>query len=123
MEHRNLYHHSVCGRQIHSVSYAFAVIYDIVMSKHNAFRESGCSGGILHITYIVRIHAGSHSVYFFDRNLVGTLHCVVPLKASGKLKSNRYNVSQERQLFAVKRFSGNSVFKLGTKVFYNIRVV
>ena len=43
VEHRNLYHHSVGGRKIHSVADTFAVVDYIVVRQHNAFGKARCA--------------------------------------------------------------------------------
>ena len=101
MEHGNLYHHPVRGRQAHPVANAFAVIDNVIVCQHNAFRKTCCTGCILHVADIVRLDALGHGVQGLNR-----LHGFFKRQAALLNKTDCDHIPEERQLFAVQRRSG-----------------
>ena len=68
MEHRNLNHHAILGRKIHTVADCLAVVDDIIMRQHDAFREAGCAGCVLHICNIILFDCTAAALYFGQRH-------------------------------------------------------
>ena len=106
VEHRNLDHHPVRGGQAHAVADAFSVVDNIIMCQHNAFRESGRTGGILHIADVVRFDLLRHLVQRLDGYGIGPFHRFLKGQAALLDITDGDHVPEEGKLFAVERRTG-----------------
>ena len=97
MEHRNLYHHSVCGRKIHSVADAFTVIYDVVVCEHNTLGKSCCTRGVLHIADTVYVDSVCHHTNLINRYALAGFDCFFPRICALHRKAYRDDIAQERK--------------------------
>ena len=123
MEHRYLYHHTVCGGQIHSVTDGLTVVDDIAVGEHNALGEARCTRGVLHITYVVGSDEGRTAAYLLTRNERGAREHLLPIETSVHSKADGNDVTKEGQILRIEGLSGLEGLELGTELLYDLLVV
>ncbi len=121
VEHRNLYHHSVCGRKIHAIADSLTIVYDIVVSEHYAFGEACSTRGILHIADIVDINSLSDLLDFAIGNVLRECNSLLPSVAALVLRVDGDYILEERKLCGFK-VTGLACLKLGTKLLDYVNV-
>ena len=92
----------ICGKA-HVLTGKETVVGNIVVGKHNSFRESCCSRRILHVHHIVAAHA------LLDGSILLILKAVLSQKQQLRnvvhspvfLLTNEYNILQHRKLVAL----------------------
>ena len=123
VEHRDLYHHAVGGREIHPVADALSVVDYVVVREHDALRKACRARGVLHIAYVVDIDVCSHSVYFLKRNGRSARHSLFPCHASLLRKADGDYIAKEGQSLCVKRGALFSAFKFGAELRHYFAVI
>ena len=123
VEHRNLYHHTVAGRKIHTVADKLTVVYDIIVCKHYTLGESRRTRGVLHICNVVNVDRRGTSAHFFGSDLRRKLKRCFPSESTLHFEADGNNISEEGKSAAVERTSGSAVLKLGAELFHNFLVV
>ena len=78
VEHGHLDHHTVGRGEVHTVSDAFAVIYDVVMGQHNTLGKARSAGSVLHIADIILVHCRCTTIQLFHRHHVSSCDRVFP---------------------------------------------
>ena len=86
VEERHRYAQLVLRGELHAVADGFAVVDYVVVGQHNAFRETGGAGSVLHVDYVVGVDGMFDGVELFVADQyaeVGDLrpvvHSVVPV--------------------------------------------
>ena len=92
VEHRNLDHHAVEGRQIHAVADRLTVVNYVVVCEHNALRESCCTGCVLHVADIVLINCAANLFNVGNTYLLCQSGKLIPVEASGNVGFTSDNV-------------------------------
>ncbi len=116
VEHRDLDHHPVGGRQIHTVADRLAVVDDIVVREHDALRKAGRPGRVLHIADVVLVYHRRAAIDRLDRSPLRHRRRLVPRETSRYTRLARYYVSEEREPFAVERVVRILPLQLGTEL-------
>ena len=122
VEHGHLYHHAVCGGQVHAVADSLTVVYYIIMCKHYALGEACSSRGVLHICNIVDINGLSYALYLTVGNVLGKLNSLLPCVAAVVLGINSDNVLEVRKFCGVE-LTGLAGVKLGAELLDDINIV
>jgi hypothetical protein len=97
VEHRHLDHHAVGGGEIHAVADALAVVDDVVMREHDALREAGGAGGVLHVAHVVLITHHRAGCTRSIGTLLGERERLRPMSAALLDGFLRDDVAQQRQ--------------------------
>ena len=123
MEHRHLDHHTVGGRESHTVADTLAVVYYVIVSEHYALGEAGRARGILHIAYVTGAYCRRHSCHLLGADELVSLHRLVEGKRARLLKADGDYVSEEGKTLCTQRLAGDSVLYLGAEGVDDLAVV
>ena len=123
VEHGDLDHHAVRGREVHAVADGLAVVDDVVVGQHDALRETGGTGGVLHVADVVDVDRGLHAVDLLDGSLVRILEGLFPGQGAGHPEADRDDVPEERQALRVHRLARFVVLQFGAQFIDDVHVV
>ena len=123
VEHGHLDHHAVRRGQVHAVADGLAVVDDVVVGQHDAFREPGGTGGVLHVADVVDVDGGLHAMDLFEGSLVRIGQGLFEGQGAGHAEADGNDVSQEGQPFCVKGLARLVVFQFGTEFIHDLHIV
>ena len=123
VEHGHLDHHTVRRGQIHTVADGLAVVHDVPMGQHNALGESGSTGGVLHIAYVVRLHQRSTAAYLLAGNHGGAGEHLLPRQTAGHGEAHGDHVAQKGQILRIQRLAGGQGGELRAELLYDFFII
>ena len=123
VEHGYLNHHTVCGGKLHPVTDTFTVIDYVVMRQHDALREAGRTGRILHVADIRNLYSFSHPIDFFLRDQRSPIHRFFQCKTPFHPEADSNDVAEEGKLFRTQRFAGSGMIQFRREPMDDILVV
>ena len=116
-------HHAVRRGEAHAVADAFAVVHDVVMREHDALREAGRSGGVLHVADVVWLHLRCHLPDQLDRDERRARHRFFHCERASFAETDGDDVPEEGQALRVERFFRRLFTKLRAELVYDRPVV